>query len=718
MKQILISQHRQKGIAAILILVTLGLALTATMLGSAHYLRTSQEQHMVLHTQTVAEARVWTAAEALRDYLEEVAKGEGEWERLAVGDSFSMDGLDGFVEASIIDITQLGSASHQRLTTRLVASAAQNTRAESATVLEMVYDITRSSASGEAPGPQVGVRINVNLDYSGGGLAIIDGVNMADFATSGDINVSNASEAITSGCAKGDVNYSGGGIANNARLVSEGLITLRDMTPPRNLFLWAENVRAEQYGGTYSSILAGAFEADVQSGDRTIGRVVTGGNVRNDNKIVPGNTGVALITLTDGTRFRVQLDAISISDAVITKNDAAIRLAGNGELPNSFAFVYTGVSGGSITVTDATVAEMWGNEIRLPGWNYTIDELKVHGDTETNTARIGRIQAGGDWVVKSGDQPTLARPSEIGGRYIGGNAPRPLTTRVPGASPGLPGTPFCEVEPDRVDIERYKDDANYVFYFENSKPMLKIQNLRLSSTDAPINQIFNLSTDDVRYLRGFPFFQCSWGVQNCFSNVSPSRGWMFTGVNSLPPGILWFDGDVTFNGMTSNTRAFYNSVLATGDLTLGSGGGHQTLRAPNFSDPALSCGGPFYLANLCDKSVSPPDFVVDSGGRKGLPLANSAILIEGNLTASGWTIHGNVSLGEGLRTSGAKVTIKGGLSVGGNRFSVMDIKSGGLTVDLSSVTQDQVHYPDQPGDSGGAGGTTSASATILWGRYL
>ena len=713
------SYRRQQGIAAILVLVMVGLALTATVLGSAHYLRTSQQQHMALHVQTVAEARVWTAAEALRLYLESVAQA-GEWDSfagsLAMPAQVSMD-LDGFVNA---DIIALNHSPNPRLTARLIARAAEGSHAESATALEMVYDITLNSALSPAPGPRTGLRLNANLDYSGGGLAIVQGDNMADFAVSGNLTVSNGSKAVTSGCAKGNMTYSGGGVEDGARLISEGTISLKNMTPPTNLSLWARDIQAQQYGGTYSSILAGAFTANVQAGSSIVGTAVTGGQLRSDDKIIPFRQGVALIRLNDGTEYTLQLEAVSISDATITRNDAATRISGSSELPASFAFIYTGVEGGSITLTDAIVKEIWGNDIRLPAWDYRIDELKAHGNIESNTARIGRVQAGGNWLVESSDQPTLDSPSVLGGLYTGRVPPAQLTTKAAGASPGLPGNPVCEVGPDRVDIEEHREDANYIFYFENSKPMLKVQNLKLSSTGASINDIYDLSKDDIRYLDGHAFFQCGWGKNHCFRDgtASPGNGWGLTGVNSLPPGILWFEGNVSFNGMTKNTQGFYNSILAKGNLTLMSGGGHQKLWAPNFANPALSCEHDIYPSNLCNTSVSPPDFITDEG-RRGLPLANSAILIEGNLTVSGWTIHGNVSLGQGMKTEGAKVTINGGLSVGGNSFNTLSVGQGGLTVDLSNVTEEQVHAPDDAGNDGGNNGNTgSASVEIKWGRYL
>lgn len=713
---------RQQGIAAILILVMLGLSLTAAMLGGVHYLRSSQEQHTTLHAQTIAQARAWTAAEALRGYFEMLAQNDGEWNDFvdslgALPATVNID-LDG-VEAKLTAVDT--NSETPLITAQFQAKAAQNTRAESTTVLETVYALTlQAYATAPTPGPRTGLRLNANLSYTGGGLSIVDGENMADFAVSGSLTVASASKAITSGCAKGDINYSGGGIEDGARLVSEGSITFNSMTEPKDLTLWAKNFTLNQYGGTYNSIRAGAFEAEVHSAHNIIGKVVTGGRLQSDDKVIPANTGIAVITLNDGTEYHLRLDTISIHDTTILTNDAATRITGSGNLPGALTFVYKGVQGGAITIQSATISEMWGNNIELIGWNSDINEMKAHGNITTLGFKIGHLLAGGNWIVGSSANPTLATPSQIAGQYYGDTSPTQLTTGVHDASPGLPGNPICEVGPDKVDIERYKDEANYIFYFEGNKPMLRVQNLKLSANNSPINEIFDLSNNDVTKLHGVPFFECGWGSNHCFrdGNTSPSKGWTLTGTNSLPPGILWFDGDVIFSGMTDNTSQFHNSVLATGNLDLTNSGGHKVLRAPNFSDPADICTDTFYPANLCDKSVSPPNFIIDSQGRRGLPLANSAVLVEGDIKAAGWTIHGNVSAGKGLKTSGAKVTIKGGLSIGGNSFSVLDVGSGGLTVDLAGITQDQVHHPDDDDNSGSNSGSEGGSADLLWGRYL
>ena len=46
------SGRKQQGMAAVLLMLLIGLSLTATVMGIAAYIRGAQEQHLAMHTQT------------------------------------------------------------------------------------------------------------------------------------------------------------------------------------------------------------------------------------------------------------------------------------------------------------------------------------------------------------------------------------------------------------------------------------------------------------------------------------------------------------------------------------------------------------------------------------------------------------------------------------------------------------------------------------------
>src|SRR5690554_1882727 len=69
------SPHSQRGIATILIVVLIGVALTATAMGIMHSMRSTQEKHVAVHAATNAQVGAWAGVEAFRLYLD--ANGVG-----------------------------------------------------------------------------------------------------------------------------------------------------------------------------------------------------------------------------------------------------------------------------------------------------------------------------------------------------------------------------------------------------------------------------------------------------------------------------------------------------------------------------------------------------------------------------------------------------------------------------------------------------------------
>src|SRR5690606_40312986 len=91
---------RQRGIATVLTVVLLGMALTSATLVGVSQLRSSQELSVSLHAQTMAQKRAWLAAEAFREYLQQVVVPGDDWPAFeqairTQADSLQLSGLDG-----------------------------------------------------------------------------------------------------------------------------------------------------------------------------------------------------------------------------------------------------------------------------------------------------------------------------------------------------------------------------------------------------------------------------------------------------------------------------------------------------------------------------------------------------------------------------------------------------------------------------------------------
>lgn len=332
-------------------------------------------------------------------------------------------------------------------------------------------------------------------------------------------------------------------------------------------------------------------------------------------------------------------------------------------------------------------------------------------------------------------------------------------------SPGLPGAPFCDTRSPSLDVASLKSQANYVFHFKDvngtATPFLTIQNVNQNFSNGEqksvAKQDINLKTVDlnehnlanlqVRQIGGKGFISCGnqaydnlWNDSlSCLRNASPTTGWNLTGITRFPPGVAWFEGALTINGVGSTragSDALHNTLLATGSITLTSAG-HGRLIAPNFVTPVSAmCGGDFYPSNLCKRDTAGNWLLTtwkdaSNENHSGLPLGNIAIATNTSLSVDSWSdktgaVTGNVLAGTRVNTSGDGLAIYGTINIG------MNVKSGTQNVvDLSQGGGLKVDSRDlKSGSAGGylpsnscqqlpsSGGSQSTGVRLLWSRFL
>jgi len=697
--------------AATLMILFVGMALTVTALGMMYGIRGAQQQQVAAHATSPAESRVWSGVEWVRLYLQQQLTADSTLANVTVGSlSISATGLS----AQIISKVASGSSTLVTATITATNNLATNT-------VQVVYLLTPATAasapaSGNLP---PALQFNGDFNYTGGNLSITNGTTLANIAVMGVLTVSNGSKAYVSGCAKGGINLSGGGIADNATLNTEGTFTISSSSQPVNLTVGAKSVNVQQSGGSYVTITAGAFKANVLSGGSTIGTALVGGTKNTDNSITAASTGTALITLTDGTVYTLNLSKVTQSGGVITTTAGATLISGTGTLPASISLTYNSVYGGDVSFLTGTVGTIWGNTLTFGGYSGTYSALKANSNVSIITATVGQFQGGGNLSVTQNNTPSFTTASQIAGTVLNqngttytGTALANLTQNVAGASPGLPGVPYCNITVSAVDVTSLKSQANYVFDFVGGAPTLTIQNVKTSAGTTVSAGPYNLATTDMRTLLGANFLTCNYGNTTCGSSATTSSGWTFTGIKALPPGVLWFNGNITLDGVQTLTQ-LNNTVLSNGNVTLTSSG-HVPLYSPNFAGYTNLCTGSFYPTNLCNKTAGTLATWTDSSNvtHTGLPIGNIAIEANGGLSSSGWTLYGNVILGGLVTTSGATTNIKGALSTGGNGTSTTTISAGGIAIDVSSVTADQTYTTTPP--STGGGSATQASTKVRW----
>ncbi|NKF21169.1 beta strand repeat-containing protein [Solimonas marina] len=731
-----------------LTVLLVGLAITVTTLGVMWEIRGTQDKTLAVHTATLVQSRAWSGVELLRDYL-------------ATLDTTTLDSLPsaltvgGESGVAISGLSVSGSGTTYTVTANITGSGADST-----STVRAVYSVTpastgSSTASCASTTPAAAMVFNGDLTYSGGSLVVTDSADdFTNVAVAGDITVGSGASAKISGCASGDISLSGGGIETGATLKAGGTITVNSMSAPSSATMWAKNIVYGNTGsGTFTAMEAGAYTADVYSGSAKIGTTNVGGSIIastagsdipwTTGTIVPQASDSIVITLDDGSgSFLLPMSDVSIdsSTGAVSGASAAELLSGSGSLPDNLSFVATGIDGGNISLYVQTITTLWGHTLTIQGYGGTYTNLLSNGNLKIVTGTISNLVGGGYlWATSAGasGSSTWNFPTVTSGKIAGtiyySSAQTALATGTAvsgmnvsrsqtGTSPGLPGIPYCDTRVDSVDAASLESSANYVFYFDSttSHPMLRIQNVKTADGTAVDAGPYDLTTADVRTIDGKDFMQCNWYDSYCLRSATPSSGWTLTGVYKFPPGVAWFDGPVTVNGVNSGTQAnLYDSLIATGDVDLTSSG-HVPLYAPNYATASEICGGDFYPSDLCDMSGTEPAFVTwtasDGTTYTGLPIGNVAILTDGALSSSGWEIHGNVIIGGTVDTGGATTTIYGTVTVGANGTSTTTVSQGGIKVVTDGLSSSQTQLPSS--DCTTSSTPTAGSATTVWTRYL
>jgi len=202
--------QRQRGVATLLLVVLMGMGLTAATLVGINRLQSSQELNLSLHAQTVAQKRAWLGAEAFGDFLrvisgttdEEDEDGDSaEWDsflaNLGTADQATVsivDEADQTVPGFGLTVRNIqvpdAAASPVLVEAEIVATAAGGTRAEARAILEVVYAVSFEGPAG---------RSRAVLDFYNG-LDITGDIDLSpepgetyDINVDGNVNISNVS---------------------------------------------------------------------------------------------------------------------------------------------------------------------------------------------------------------------------------------------------------------------------------------------------------------------------------------------------------------------------------------------------------------------------------------------------------------------------------------------------------------------------------------------
>lgn len=754
----------QRGIATILIVLMVGLAVSVTVAATVYSLRGTQQRQLTTHSLTAAQATAWRGVEALRMYLLQVDKTV--WPTWVGNDIKPVDGLSalGVSNAQLNSVTATGSNQYQ-VTAQITGEAGIGSARTTATV-EVVYNLVAGAGVPGSPAvchssPKAPLVFNGNLEYSGGKLDVVNSVNYENIVVTGDLTISSGASARISGCAKGNINLSGGGIRENGHLFSEGNIKIKSMTPPNGTTLWARNIALDgsSSGARYEALKAGAYSVSLVVDDSVLGTASIGGRlipatvsggipwVRGTVSPMVTTTPI-LVTLIDGSQHLLDLSKAVVDSATGQVSGALLAstaLIGKTVMPDRFSFRSDSIHGGDLSAQGlARTQQVWGHAVSI-GLNnggltggVDVGQLLVNGNLEIGSGNVDSMVGGGSvWARGAGRSgpnnywnfPRIGFGTIADKAYYSSaktllptgeeRAALGVQANVSGASPGLPGVPWCDARVNAVDADSFKGVANYVFESVGGQPQLTIQNVKRAD-GSTINGVYPLQNPSAAELAVLQELMiCSYGNDRGCRQIRQSDGsWQLGGVRRMPTGVMWFDSRVTVNG--SDVDLINTLVNKGGDVALTSAG-HKELLAPNFAGAARTCGGDFYPSNLCASRTALVTWQgTDANGGSvtytGLPIANTAVISEQGASMSGWKIRGSVLLGKQLSTSGALVTIQGSLTVGSNQRSDTTVSAGGMLVEVPSggglnlLPVCELGVPVVP--------SVPASATVYWSRYL
>lgn len=772
---LLTTPFRQRGIATLLIVLLLGLAVSVTVAATIFSLRSNQQLQITTHSVRSAQAAAWRGVEAIRQYLLSLENTTYDsWINDPPSFPLTIKSLSS-IGVSQAKITKIEKTTTGYLVMSQVTgvSAEADEKIRTSAIVDVVYNIAAGKQQAGQSSikcslkPSVPLVFNTPLDITGGSLAVTNSVNFENIAVNGPISLQNASQASISGCSTGDIFLSGGGIKQNGHLFSYGKITVKSMSPPNGTTLWGKEIVLDGSASNaqYAALQAGGYDVEVlNTKEQVIGHAIVGGKILptsmtsaalplSKGRVIPFSNRI-IITLNDQSTALVDLALASINanTGEVSNLDSAVSdITGSASLPGSIHFQATGIAGGDIRFEGLSNTQLvWGNSIyaALGLQGFQVQKMLANAELQAGRGTIASLTGGADlWAKGAQGNPlyknytnfTRIDSGSIAGSVFYGSDRAALPTtdfaaagvriqKQQPVTPGLPGLPYCDVRVESIKANDYKTIANYIFELKDGVPFLTIQNVK-TDTGKSLDGQYNLKTTNISRLpekTGNAFIACyqepdQWGNGVCreLSQTSATTGWQLSNIYRFPPGVVWFDRSVTING---SQPVLYNTIISAGDVIFTANGSTKTVTAPNFSTAKTICDGSFWPTNLCDKSHQPSLFAswkdTDGATHFGLPVGNLAIGAEGSGSLAGWTLNGHVVLNQTLITSANKAKIQGSLTVGANSNANnrTTITAGGAEVQIpSSSDNSYIPGPCQTNTSTIPGPNT---VEVFWSRYL
>jgi len=719
---------KQRGIATLLVLLLVGIAISAAIFGSLRYIQGSQDQTTAFHAQTQAQLKAWSGVDMLYQYFLGLIKEDPQpdiddlldaLEEAMLDNNFQL--LAGNPEAKITNVDH----DNQRITVNITGtSGATGGRAESTSKIQVVYllsDDGGGKPSGCAPfcsdGPPSVITFNRNLRLEGS-ISVT-----TQPGESYEINV------------KGVVTTGGNSITGVDTINATDSIQIGS-------------------GSTYKNLRSNGDIAITGSVTVSNSMMALGNICMTGSASVPGLTKANGFVYGVGSASFGQIEARGVSTYAGTSPqcNSYSRIDGHG---NTFGVWLAGNNTAGSVKTSASVAHDSG----------TIQSLLAQGDLH--------ITNGGSKVTAGTIGGVKKRCNAGNLNDCSGTVPSSVNvTSTPSITVSVSELTEIDVQVTSFDAYQYESSANYVFRYDSGEGRIKVTVRNVEGIDNGTYYLLPL----VRTIEHGSWTQSDTyadylckninGSGNCLdvqetrktickttnnlvtyaNNVTipgnyanPSSNqcviyqngkWTVGGPGATPTiaqGVAWFEGDLDISN-----GEFYNTFIATGNIA--TSGSHKNA-APNFAGPAGSgTYSGLTLKGICSNAYFPhyPTQICNAfNNNEPLGIANYAYMagsvegdnyIGGNIKLGASTVaFGSVLSGNDF-DSGGNTTVYGYITALGSGVVTYNAMGGSTAI---IVNQLPPTYIPMGGISVGGGGPPplekeeeDLKVDVLWTRYL
>lgn len=679
----------QLGIATVLTVALVGIALIVSITGTAYYLRAKQYSATSNHALTQAQADVWSGVEIVRQYLN--TRSEPQLATLKSDGIPEITNLPRNIKITAKVDKEPTLESGLYTVTSTITS--RNTTSKSASTIQVVYEVKLGGSAGNTSPPSgVSNTLTNAMNFYGdldatGGIKLSDAGDRAIVNVGGDFITSSGLEGVKELNVIGNVNMSGWGSGNALkRIISNGNVNL-----------------------------SGSAQSDIVSAKGTITTSGGGdsGDLYADKEIYLGTNAKSANTLSfiKTTNWITVSNYLKAGQGKLDGKDIGIYISGGGNIKNVSAKGDVDIRN-SINNADEYISEKLMN--CTGNWSAKKPLKAFSFDGNCNNNRI-----------------ILTKNSNV------------VTPTGAIATVSLTNKP-------EINAYNYENQANYIFDRDNKGITVKLKNFNDIDTNK-VYRLAKYKQNGTDYWGGIcelpsnnicndPVAKISTNPSNEKEPIqydSSSKQWILSDnlrtSSKLPPdnpsvapSVMLFIGDLQLG-----QGNYINTLLATGNITFE--GSNTSLFAPNYTNANKVCNTSLYKipTNLCNSSsslipASIGNIALLSGSCASQNITSRSFCtpdqyIGGNITTKGTAlIQGNIIAGNKLITGGTSNFVGSILAAALGKVSQSSLL-GGTNVDFNGISDEKttIDIPTKDdSNSDDDDGSQSPTTIIKWARYL